>query len=457
MKRKFLKVLLFPLCFIVLLIIFNILMTISCSFPSKLIEKHVRESSKIMYDQGNYNFLSLRLNASRDNYTDAIMVNYAYSIDNKNILYSYMSGRKNYDKKYTKTEIKDTPLEGITYAKYSRERYDTTAELVDFLNGDVYISSNYARYWQGYLVFLRPLLLLFNVSQIRLINCLIVLICLFIIGVLCFKKYSKLLAFVLPLGLICSGIISASLGLGTAPIFIVGLLSTILLLLFENKIKNIPLYYFIIGCISNFVDFLSVPMVAWAIPTLVYVFICFHNNPDKKLSLWYWIKIYLKTIIPFIIGYALTWISKWLIYDSLFHENIIHNAIEQVRYRSQINDNTTAQNFKEIIFWMNEDMFKHLGYSIPVLAVILFVFSRFSNITLRKNYTIIPFMLISIIPYIWYKALSNHTLVHFFFVYRHLGITITAILCALIAPFNVTLKEHTKKYSIKKLFEFLKS
>lgn len=42
-------------------------------------------------------------------------------------------------------------------------------ELRDTVNKDVEESFEYARYWHGYLVFLRPALVIFNIGQIRTI------------------------------------------------------------------------------------------------------------------------------------------------------------------------------------------------------------------------------------------------------------------------------------------------
>ena len=51
--------------------------------------------------------------------------------------------------------------------------YHTPEELVAFLDGNITHSISYQRYWHGYLVFLRLLLLVFNVTELRVVRLLI--------------------------------------------------------------------------------------------------------------------------------------------------------------------------------------------------------------------------------------------------------------------------------------------
>ena len=112
-----------------------------------------------------------------NNYTDALMINEAYSIDNKNPLYSCMSVRKNYNKNITKNSLTDQNGDSISLNNV--KDYDTVGELAEFLDGTIDTSVTYARYWHGYLPILKTLLFFFNISEIRILL-LIIFIFLFI-------------------------------------------------------------------------------------------------------------------------------------------------------------------------------------------------------------------------------------------------------------------------------------
>lgn len=84
--KPFLK---FTITFIILILGFNLILLISSSFPSSYIENNVRDSSKILKNEGK---LPLICDISyNDNYTDAIMINTCYSIDNNAPFFSYLS------------------------------------------------------------------------------------------------------------------------------------------------------------------------------------------------------------------------------------------------------------------------------------------------------------------------------------------------------------------------------
>ena len=77
--------------FIVLILLYNLLLFLASLFPSSLIENNVVESTDTLLRQG---FLPHILNfadALNDNFTDSIMINTCYSIDNTDPIFSYMS------------------------------------------------------------------------------------------------------------------------------------------------------------------------------------------------------------------------------------------------------------------------------------------------------------------------------------------------------------------------------
>ena len=58
---------------------------------------------------------------------------------------------------------------------------------------------------------------------------------------------------------------------------------------------------------------------------------CKQKN-DNKLKCKDYIKIIVKASFVWIIGYGITWLSKWIIYDVIYNEGLIKSAISQVRY-----------------------------------------------------------------------------------------------------------------------------
>ena len=85
------------------------------------------------------------------------------------------------------------------------DEYDTVKELHEFVNGNVTTSVNYSRYWHGYQVIFRPLLILFNILEIRIILAIIFLTLFILLIYLLNKKINKSIATIFAFSLIGFG------------------------------------------------------------------------------------------------------------------------------------------------------------------------------------------------------------------------------------------------------------
>lgn len=156
----------YVLTFFVLILSFIILLTITSLIPREAMKENVKESGEILSSQTNRLMVPIReFNVMFDNFTDALMINTAYSIDSSKPFFSSMVARKNFIPEKTKVVYKDAPGELRSASKYLE--LDQVGELNDTVNEDIEESFEYARYWHGYLVFLRPILCLMNIQTFR--------------------------------------------------------------------------------------------------------------------------------------------------------------------------------------------------------------------------------------------------------------------------------------------------
>lgn len=414
------------ICFIIIICIFNLLLFLSSLFPSNLIEEKVKESSEILYEEGNtYKFFEFS-KLYNNNYTDAIMINEAFSIDNKNPIYSYMSARKNYNRNITKETLQEPVGE---LKSVGDEKYDPVGELKNFVEGNITTSISYARYWHGYLIGLRTLLLFFNISQIRILL-LVVFILLFVYLVYLLKKeLGIIIAFIIACSLILEGYFFVSYSLESAPIFIVMMVASIFLLNRIKKNKNFYLYIFVVGCISNFVDYLTVPLITLAIP--LYIYVLHKQKENTILNYKNHLIIVIKASAIWLIGYGMTWLSKWIMYDIIYNEDVMKSAISQMLYRTSRENRITPIT---IGMFLRTFITINVKYAIIIFCIIVFVslvIPKKIKIRIEKwkiylNKTI-PIFIISLMPIIWYIILSNHTVLHVGFVYRHMIIFLIGV------------------------------
>ncbi len=426
------KVFRYIIVFIILFFAFNFLLIITSLFPSSWIEENVKESSEVLLREGNFYYFSKEFDIVNNNYTDALMINEAYSIDNKNPIYSYMSARKNYKSGLTKETISDTVNEAVSINK---EEYDPVGELSEFLNGNIETSITYARYWHGYLPFLRVLLIFFNISEIRAILFLVFIALFTYLMYLISKKIGIKEMIIYAFALIVQNYFLASYSLESAPVFIVMMITSIMLLKYIDNIKkeNVYIYTFIVASITNFIDYLTVPLITLAIP--LYIYILYNQKTNKELSYDFYIKLIVKSSIVWLIGYATTWISKWILYSIVYDPEIINSAITQVIYRTTLNNPLTDVTIGQMIKVFCVQNFAYIMVFIVISSYIIMLnFNRIKIKIREKSEYIkqnIPIFIILLMPFVWYIVLSNHTVLHYRFVYRHMLIFLIGALIAI--------------------------
>lgn len=437
--------------FILVITIFNIVLFFTSLFPSSWIEQNVKNSAIKLYEEGNLYEFSERFRITNNNYTDALMINEAYSIDNRNPIYSYMAVRKNYKENQTQKEMRDQNGETITINNgeiCKGESYDTVGELKEFIEGKTEVSITYARYWHGYLPILRTALILFNVIQIRYVLLLIFIILLIYSYKLINKKLGKDIAIIFVSTLIVEGYFFVSYSLESSPVFMVMMISTIILLKRIEKIEDFYLYIFIIAMITNFVDYLTVPLITLAMPLYMYILYIQNNspNPDTK----YCFKIIFKSAVIWGIGYSLTWFCKWLLYDVIYEQNFIKSAIYQVLYRSGGNASSLKTYFKGIL---SNLIFQNICYTFIHITIWALVFICKNIIKSHKRSfkketihikKLTPILVISGFPIVWFIILTNHTTVHVRFTYRNMIIFLFGLLICINEILNVLYKNINK-------------
>lgn len=150
------------------------------TLPTNLIEKNVIKSAETFEEEGVYPQISVfGITSLLDNWTDAIMLcNAAYSSTNISLIDRTISVYR------INVEEAENPAQVlVSYYSESNNGNDI---------GNISISS-YSRYWHGYLVLLKPLLLCFTYSQIRIMNTIMQgLLCVLLIFIMAYKKLKKI-------------------------------------------------------------------------------------------------------------------------------------------------------------------------------------------------------------------------------------------------------------------------
>ena len=295
---------------------------------------------------------------------------------------------------------------------------------------------SYPRYWHGYLLFLKPLLLVFNLSQIRTINFVLQSILVLVVCVFIFKKCYKLL-FPYLISLILINPFVISMCMQFSGMFYIFNLSIIVLLILKDKLEknNGYIYFFlIVGMLTSFIDLLTAPLITFLMPLVFVVYFDKSGNWKRKL-----VNI-VKYGVCWGIGYFGFWIAKWVIGSLITKQNIVFEALNQAKTRvgGEV-FYASSQIFVYFAFVLNLAGFVCLKnlVVIPALIILLiwFIKKYKSQLIFRKN-VCLPMIIVACIPVLWYIIIANHSYMHYWFTYRSYAGSIFALLAMVVVAFD---------------------
>ena len=184
--------------FLITSAILFILLLIVCMIPNSLIENNVRHSSSIFKSETWYKEIG---KVRTDNYTEELMVNMSYSIDSNHPVESAILTRRNYIPGVTTRVSTESSRElelATDYIGTGNEETEVEA-MLNKKNIDSYL---YTRYWHGYLCIIRPLLIMFDIQNIRLATNIVLMILTVVMLVILKKKTSFKVVFIYLLSLL---------------------------------------------------------------------------------------------------------------------------------------------------------------------------------------------------------------------------------------------------------------
>lgn len=387
------------------IVVATTLLTLVHCIPTDSIRQNAIESLETLNNEGAHPNVSKYCLSRLDNYTDAIMINEAVYDGEENAFQKSMLSNMMAEK-------------GV----------DPIPALNMVLNGQqnqLKIRS-YARYWHGYLVVLKPLLVFFNYNTIRIINLIIQsLINIFICYALFKKNYRYMVAYILSICMIMP--LAVAFSLQYSDIFYIFAIAS-LAILYKNDIlikKDRYLLLFCgIGIATAFFDFLTYPIATLGIPAVIYIVV--NNTESAKTRIINMIKFF----VCWGIGYALMWSSKWIMASLFTGENIIVDALHSVTSRTVTNEYSILRTiFVNIHMLVRTPVTILLMFFIGLEIIVIIKKWKYTQEDLMKS---IPYIIICIIPILWYAFACQHSYLHNFFTNKALIASVFAFMCMIV-------------------------
>ena len=282
----------------------------------------------------------------------------------------------------------------------------------------------YGRYWHGYLVTLVPALTIMNLHEIRTLNYFLFGIIILAICCLAYRKISKSVPAIFLMVLFSCGFFVVPYSLQFSTVFYIAFCASLMVILFNSVFLNITLritFFFLIGCITSYGDFLTAPIVTLGFPMIFSILSIEHHLKNK------WREVIVLSC-SWILGYAMMWGAKWVLAYLITGINIISDGINQACLR------------------MGNDI-PHYNKLIPGIFVILVLVCLFS-LLFRKSWKVVKenlwLILIALIPIVWFLLLKQHTAVHYGFAWRNLFVSIFAVLLFILRIIKLNFYSDTK-------------
>lgn len=345
--------------------------------------------------------------ARLDGFTDAIMLQTAVYAQDENPMQAAMRNDR---------------------MEFTEGKLDPAGSLKQYVYGDRsgYVV-DYARYWHGYLLFLKPLLLFFSLSDIRMMNAALQLILAAGVLLLAFRKRGLRLALPMGLALLVLNPVSTALSMQFSSIYYLTLLGLLIMLLTESWDRSWGyLVFLFLGIGTAFFDFLTYP--ACAVGTCL-ALQALMSRADGKTRL-------LKTVgsgAAWAFGYGGMWSGKWLAASLITGNSVMRDAVEQAQYRSG-GEVTAAEGGVNATF--GAVLSRNLGVlANPAAAVIVLALLGllvWLLVTKRCRFALerasLPSLAVAFaVPFVWYFLLRNHSLVHCWMTYRNLSAAVFSL------------------------------
>lgn len=287
--------------------------------------------------------------------------------------------------------------------------------------------NQYPRYWHGYQVLLRPLTVVFQVQELRYLGMLTFHLLFFWSAWLMAKETKPLYAMFYVLTVASGYVVFLPVCFQFLTTFLVLFVSLIVLLRRYDKNKPLPaakwmLYFFVVGMVENFFDFLTYPILTLGIPLVLLLWLRVRDEQaDFRSNFWFMFK----ASLSWFFGYAMTWISKWLLSAAILGVRYFWRTMSVVQYRLEGSEEepldrigTIQRNLKA---WLNVQdggviSWSKIALLILIVAVVLIIWRKLKDWKAVGAY--LPILFVAAYPYIWYLVMSNHSQIHYWYTYR---------------------------------------
>lgn len=382
--------------------------------PDSMLEQNAKVSAhQIFADTSEYHRQSLsgtvpklwRRMTQRDFYTDAVMIGVAMSDFNRGIVERTLNTRL-----YASGTGSHLGSPESTLVKQFAE---------DYRGLRVY---DYSRYWHGYLLMLRPLLMFLDYHGILIFNYMLLNGALLMLLIMLYRKLGWREACCFLVSVLAVAAPMVPMNCQFMDCFFIAYAVSIYILCRSDKYLRQPekmiVLFFVTGMATSFFDFLTTPVLTLCLPLGIWVALQAKNGMVNVS------RTGLLALVWFF-GYVYMWASKWILTCLLTSGNIFYDVYRQIMLRSYALEE--GQSFPMLARWMGRD----------VLCCVFLLFLFIVYVTLARKRTtdggpLRAFLMVGFLPLVWFFISMQHSFVHMHFTWRAASGSFFAFLMVLV-------------------------
>lgn len=393
------------------LVLLFLLLLGAYALPGEPVRANIERSVPLLQEEGLYpEFFGFKL-FQMDNYTDTIMLFEAASADETSPLQAMMTSTA-----YNVDNFETLPDDLAAYLDARAEgKNGTDTGLEPF---------SYARYWHGYLIWLRPLLLFLTYGQVRVANYLLfaALACVLLwqLGRAC--GWRAAIWFAVSQILVSCFFVPRQMQFFTC--FAVAYAACIWVLARPRTPDSLTVGLVVTGICTAFLDLLVTPILTLGLPLAVWLLDSRvrEDTPLRRCG------VVCGGALCWGAGYALCWASKWVLASLVTGQDIIGDALHQASVRTSADTwHGMELTWGNIIRFVWDTLSSH-GLLIPLLLLVVICIGAFV-LCLRSREALLralPLALTALSAPAWLCLLRTHSIQHGWFTWRALGVTLFA-------------------------------
>lgn len=385
----------------------------ACALPAQPVLEHVYDSAQTIQQEGLYpEYFGFKL-FQMDNYTDTIMLFEAAAMGEQDPLTAMM-----------------------TATAYNVDNFETMAgDLAVYCERTIPLSTgaqkavqlvpfSYARYWHGYLIWLRPLLCVMSITGVRVVQYL-VLFALLAVILWQLRRQCGLRAMVwFAVSQLAVTVFWVPHQVQYFTTFCIAYAGCAWVLARPRRAGQLSIALVVLGTCTAFCDLLVTPIITLGLPVAVWL-CCL---PQRAAS-------GARQCLPVIggslcwgAGYAMCWGLKWVLATLITGQDIIGDAIHQAGVRTTADTWHGMELSWENIFRFVGDTLSQHGLLWPVVLVVILCIAAFLLCLRNKEALLraLPIGLTALMAPVWLALLRTHSIQHGWFTWRSLTVSIFA-------------------------------